>query len=720
MRSRLAAILSRLRRRPAADPVADGALRQASSRPRALTLLDLSEGPDPAADLAWRTTVRRRVGVAVALLALWTAAIQARLVYLHIVRHAHYLKRAEQQQEGVQRLPGTRGDIVDRRGSLMAYSVDTDAIVAHPNLIRDPAGTVARLCAALRTCTADERARLLKTFSTDRPFAYVRRSRAVRPEDVARVMALGLPGISTLAESRRWYPNRELGAHVLGFVGQDDAGLGGIEAAFDPDIRGREGVLLVQKDGGQQLMRTRLEQPPTRGATLELTIDLTLQYVVERELGEAVRATRARGGTAIVMDPHTGEVLALANEPTFNPNDYGLYPATAWKNRAVQDIYEPGSTFKIVTAAAALEEGVVRPADLIDTSPGYIKLPGRPPIEDVHAYDALTFEDVIVKSSNVGAIRVGLRTGADRLGRFVRRFGLGQALEPHLPGQSRGLVHSPADLDDSGLASVSMGYQIGVTPLQMATVASVVANGGLLMEPHVVRAVVRDGVREATAPRTLRRAIGPETAAAITTFMEGVVERGTGTRAQLDGYRVAAKSGTAARIVGGRYSATDYNASIVGFVPSRRPVYTILVVIDTPRGDSYFGGAVAAPVFQRIADAALRYAGTPRSIDPLPPVVASAATAGPRLERTRAPALLPAVAPAGGRTLMPDVRGLGAREALRALTEAGLFARLGGSGLVLTQFPEPGEPIERGGWSVLKLGRPPAEPAERVAPGGAK
>ncbi len=711
-------LLARLRprRRAVVDPVAERAVRRATARP-ALSLLDLSEAPIPEADQEWRRTIRRRVSVAFLVIAVWVAGIEARLVHLQVARHDYYLAKAERQQQGVVPLPGTRGDIVDRNGEILAYSVDADALVAHPTEIEDPAATVAALCGALGDCTDEERDRLARTFEAGRLFAYVRRSRAVMPDQVARVLELGLPGLRAQTETRRWYPKKELAAHALGFVGQDDQGLGGIEAAFDGQIRGREGVLLVQKDGGQEYMRARVEQAPTAGVTLELTIDLMLQHEVERALEAAVRDNRAAGGMAIVMDPMTGEILAIANSPTFNPNDYGQFPPTLWKNRAVQDVYEPGSTFKIVTAAAAIEEGVVRPSDMIDTSPGYITFPGRKPIFDVHAYDQLTFEDVIVKSSNVGAIKVGLQTGADRLGRFIRRFGLGQILEPTLPGQSGGIVYPASSLDPSGLASVSMGYQIGVTPLQMASVASVIANGGVLMEPHIVRAVVRDGVREPIQPKELRRVIKPETAATVRTFMEGVVERGTGTRARLDRYQVAAKSGTAAKIVDGRYSDTEYNASFVGFVPSRQPRYTIVVVIDTPRGDSYYGGAVAAPAFKRISEAALRRAGVPPTIHPAPPVVISAERADAVVERARAVAVLPTLVEAGGPALMPDLRGLGAREALRVLGELGLTARFQGSGLVVTQFPEPGAPLVPGTTGRLLLSRE-VRPEIAAGPGG--
>jgi cell division protein FtsI (penicillin-binding protein 3) len=405
------------------------------------------------------------------------------------------------------------------------------------------------------------------------------------------------------------------------------------------------------------------------------------------------------------MDPHTGEILALANSPSFNPNVYTRYPAEIWRNRALQEIYEPGSTFKIVTASAAIEEGVLKPTDLIDCSPGYITFPGRKPITDEHHYGVLTFEDVIVKSSNVGAIKAGLRVGAERISRYVRRFGFGEALAPDFGGQSRGIVHPPASLNDSALASVSMGYQVSVTPLQMAAAVSAIAAGGQLMEPRIVRAIVRDGVRHPVAPRVLRRSIAPDTAATLTAIMEGVVERGTAKAARLDRYQVAGKTGTSKKAVPGGYSATDRTSSFVGFVPSRRPAFTILVVIDTPRAGAVYGGAVAAPVFQRIADGLLRYTGTPPTINPPLPVVMAADVTAAGGTPVRTTSFAGPSRSVGGGPAMPDVRGLGVREALRVLTAAGLFVDVIGTGVVAAQSPEPGTPIEPGIRGVLRLQR---------------
>ena len=644
---------------------------------------------------SWRGTLKRRLGVAAVGFVLWTAVIEARLVYLQVVRHADLSARAERQQMRTVTAPGKRGEILDRRGRVLAYSVDADSIYAVPSEIEQPHQAVAAICGALDDCTARERQQLLERFGRQRAFVYVRRQ--VTPEQARRVKALDLEGIGFMKESRRFYPNKELAAHLIGYVGIDSTGLHGIEATYDHLIKGKPGTVLVQTDARRHAF-SRLEKPPTTGASLELTLDEYLQHIAERELKAGVHEFRAAGGSAVVMDPYTGEILALANYPTFNPNAFRQAPETARRNRAVQDLYEPGSTFKIVTAGAALEEKMIRSSDQIDVSAGLIRFGGRV-INDDHRYGVLSFEDVIVKSSNVGAIKVGLKLGAERLGLYINRFGFGRPISPDFPGESPGIVWDPAKLTDSALASVAMGYQVGVTPLQMAAAVSSVANGGELIEPRVVRAVVRDGKRVPVPRKVLRRTVSPGTAAELTRIMESVVDRGTATRAQVAGYTVAGKTGTAKKLVNGSYLGhSNYNASFVGFVPSRKPVYTIIVVIDSPHAKSYYGGAVAAPVWQRIADAALRHQGVPPTLNAPPPVL-SARRDAPRELKTSGRVEPPSILTVserreGGEAGFPDLRGLSAREAIRTLARLGLTAKMHGAGVVVEQRPEPGAPLD--------------------------
>ncbi|HUU35385.1 MAG TPA: penicillin-binding protein 2, partial [Vicinamibacterales bacterium] len=554
----------------------------------------------------WRRTIRRRAFVAGVCLATWAAGIEARLVYLQVFQHADMLARAVRQQNRVLEAQARRGEIRDRNGRLLAYSVNVDTIYAVPSEIADAKAAATALCGALEHCGAGDRRELETRLAKGGAFANV--ARFVSPQVAQRVAALDLEGVGFIKEPRRFYPNKELGAQVLGYVGVDNLGLGGIEAAYDKVISGHPGKILVQIDARRRAFSS-VTVPPTMGATLELTIDEYLQHIVERELEAGVTANKAEGGTAVLMDPNTGEILAMASYPTFNPNDFGAVTAERRKNRAVTDLYEPGSTFKLVTASAALEEGVMAPTDLIDTSPGYIRFKSRQ-IDDTHNYGVLSFADAIVKSSNVGAIKVGLKLGRDRLGDYVSRFGFGRTTSSDFPGESPGIVWNAQRLNDSALASVSMGYQVGVTPLQMVTATAAVANGGRLLKPHVVRAIVRDGVRTATEIKEVRRVISQRTAAELTTIMEDVVTVGTARGfAQVEGFTVAGKTGTAQKLVNGAYSHRDYNVSFTAFVPSRKPVFAVVVVIDTPRNGHYFGASVAGPIFKRIADAALRHVG---------------------------------------------------------------------------------------------------------------
>jgi cell division protein FtsI (penicillin-binding protein 3) len=469
--------------------------------------------------------------------------------------------------------------------------------------------------------------------------------------------------------------------------------------------------MLLQTDARQHAMASREERPPTAGEGLELTIDEYLQYVADRELRIGVAENAAEAGTAIILQPYTGEILALANWPTFNPNAYNAADPVARRNRAVQDYYEPGSTFKVVTASAAIEEGLIHTGDPIDCSPGYITF-GPRVIRDTHEYGVLPFIDVIAKSSNVGAIKVGMKVGATRLTQYVSRFGFGQTLASDFRGENAGMVWSADQLNPSALASVSMGYQVGVTPLQMASAVGAVANGGELVEPHVVRAFIKNGRREEVARNVVRRAIAPETAATVTEIMEAVVERGTAkATAQIEGYTVAGKTGTAAKIENSHYSKSDYNASFVGFVPSRRPAVVIVVVIDSPHAHGYFGATVSGPVFKRIAEATLRHLGVGPTLNAPAPVIVARHDAPASDVATRAvnASLASGQVPAATPGQMPDLLGLSARDAVRTLMQAGLTPRLEGDGFVIDQSPRAGAELSRGDSCVLKLGRrPPA------------
>jgi len=648
--------------------------------------------------------LKSRLMAAAGVLVLWVVAIEVRLIVLQVMQHDHLVARADRQQMSTLAAPAKRGEIFDRNGRVLAYSVDADTIYAVPTDVTDAAATAAALCGALDDCTKKMRDELRDRLAQDRSFVYVRRRST--PAQAKRVAALELQGIGFRKESKRFYPNRELAAHVIGHVGLDNVGLSGLEATYDKTVRGREGKLLVQTDARRHVF-SRLERPPTSGDSIELTIDEQLQHIAEREVRAGVEAARADGGTAVVMDPHSGEILAMASWPTFNPNDYGDAPEPARRNRAVQDIYEPGSTFKIVTASAALQERVMKPDDIIDTLGGVIKFPGRKPITDMgHDYGPLSFTDVIVKSSNVGAIRIGLKVGAERMGLYIRRFGFGRPSSPDFPSESPGIVWDASKLNDSALASVSMGYQVAVTPLQMAAAASAVANGGTLYEPHVVRAIVKGAQRTPVAPKVVRQAILAETAATLNQIMQRVVTDGTGRNAKLVSYTVAGKTGTADKLVNGRYSGAQQNVSFVGFVPAQRPELTVIVMIDSPRVGGDTGGAVAAPIFKRIADAGLRYLGTTPTINPAPPLIVARHQTTP-VTKASMPGERSVIAMPGNMTEagLPDLRGMSAREALRELARVGLTAKMRGTGVDVEQQTAPGSPFEPGASCTLVLNR---------------
>jgi cell division protein FtsI (penicillin-binding protein 3) len=665
----------------------------------------------PAVLFDWRVTLKRRVLVVAACLALWVAGIEARLVFLQVIDRASLSALANRQTMLTREAPAIRGDIVDRHGRILATSVDADTIYAVPSEISDPGSAAAQLCRAFGDCSDRDRQLLVEKLKQQKQFVYVRRQ--IAPDQAARVLALNLDGIGFMTESRRFYPNRDLAAGLLGYVGVDNTGLAGLESAYDQQIRGRPGKVLVQTDAKRHAF-SRTERPPTTGSTVELTIDEYLQHVAERELHAGIVENRAAGGAAIIMNPHTGEILAMANEPTFNPNAYREYDESERRNRAVQDLYEPGSTFKIVTASAAIEEKVFDVEQPIDVTGGQIHIGARV-VHDTHNYGVLSFTDVIVKSSNVGAIKIGFKLGTDRLSQYVARYGFGRQVSRDFPGESSGIVWNPAKWTDSALASVSMGYQIGVTPLQMVAAAASVANGGDYVEPRVIRAIDHDNRRYIVQPTVVRRAISPETAATLTTIMEGVVERGTARSARLDRYTIAGKTGTAARLVNGHYSGTDYNASFVGFVPSRNPAVAIIVVTDSPHGSAgHTGGMVSAPVFKRIADAALRYLGVPPTIDPEDPIFmtrqAEAATLVEDSEARQPNVSIIAARNATGNgqpAAVPDLRGLSAREAVRALVKLGLNARATGDGFVVSQTPAAGSLFEPGTTCQLVLARTP-------------
>jgi cell division protein FtsI (penicillin-binding protein 3) len=435
------------------------------------------------------------------------------------------------------------------------------------------------------------------------------------PEQGRRLDRLSLDGIGVVMEGRRFYPKGPLLAHVLGFSGMDGEGLEGVEHRYEPYLHGEKRMMVLQRDalGHTVFPKGMTERSPTPGHSLRLTIDEVIQYIVERELEDAVGRARAKSGTMIVLDPKTGAVLAMAVSPRFDPNAVSALSPDRWRNRALTDAYEPGSTMKAMMAAAAIEERVVRPNTMVFGEHGRMTV-ANTVIHDHERLGWISFAQVIQKSSNIGAAKTGMALGEHRLYRYLQAFGFGQRTEIDLPGEGVGLVRDPKDWGRRSVASISIGQEIGVTPLQMVSAVAAIANDGVLMKPYVV-SEIRDAdnhILRQVPPQTRRRVISPETARSVTKILEGVVTDGTGTNAAIPGFRVAGKTGTAQKIDPrtGTYSASRFVASFTGYAPADNPQLAMIVVIDEPQGDTR-GGAVAAPVFSRVGEQVLSYLGVP-------------------------------------------------------------------------------------------------------------
>ncbi len=568
--------------------------------------------------------MRSRLWIMVAGFALWSVVLGGRLWQLQVVDHERYDGRARDQQLEEIQLESPRGTIYDARGRELAVSVTVDSAFAVPGAIGDPGGFAARLSGV----PGVDVERIARAAARRSKFAWV--SRKLDPPVARALRERGVPGVHFLEESKRYYPMRRLAGPVLGFVGVDNYGLGGLEARWEETLSGDRIDRTLLKDARMGTLQApglsfRDAEP---GGDLHLTIDAVIQHLAERELSRAVERHRARAGTVVVLDPRSGAVLAMASEPGFDPNRFEDAPEGRWRNRAVMDAYEPGSTFKMVTAAAALESNRVDPSDPIDCEMGSIEVDGVT-IRDHKPFGLLTFREVIARSSNVGAIKLGRRVGARELEGTIRAFGFGRPTGVDLPGESAGVLRP---LEGRDWAYASFGQGLAVTPLQLASAFAAVANGGHFYRPYVVARVVRDGVLEDLHPQPtlLGRPIGAATARSLERLLEAVVEEGTGKRAAIDGYRVAGKTGTAEKIVNGAYSSELHVASFVGFAPAREPALVALVAIDEPRG-LFHGGEVAAPVFAAIVGPALLYLGVPaeRALEAAPERAAVVAAAAP-------------------------------------------------------------------------------------------
>lgn len=560
---------------------------------------------------------RRRALVVLTVLAGAYLVLAARVVYLQVIQGPELAHRAERQHERSIAVEAERGTIYDRKGHILATDLTVPSLYAVPSMIDNPVSIARELAVVLGMD-----ARLLaKRLSEDREFIWL--SRRVNPDVARAVEDLGADGIRLMPEPRRIYPKKMLLGHALGFAGADHTGLEGIERAYDGVLRGEKGRLTYERDGmGHRLFPKDFRYvAPSRGHDLVLTIDEVVQYISERELDAALADTGADSGTVLVMDPSNGHLLAMAVRPAFNPNEVDSRRPGLWRNRSVTDLFEPGSTFKVVAAAAALEAGLIRPSDLIDCERGRWPLAGGV-LHDHEPLGVIPFSEVMAKSSNIGMAKVAARLGPERLAQAIAAFGFGRKTGIDVGGEVSGSVAPTARWSRRSLATIAIGQEVSATPIQLVTAYAAIANGGRLVRPRLV-AEVRGtgGIDMPTVPDVAEsRVMSPRTARTMTALLEGVVSGdGSGHLAAIDGVRVAGKTGTAQQIdpETRRYAADRVVASFIGFAPAERPAIVVLVVIDNPTGPGW-GGTVAAPVFRRIAEAALRHLDEVRP-PPAPP-----------------------------------------------------------------------------------------------------
>ncbi|MGD0358758.1 MAG: penicillin-binding transpeptidase domain-containing protein [Terracidiphilus sp.] len=572
----------------------------------------------------------------------WAILIAVRLIWLQVVNHGEFLERAQRQQQSIFDVAPQRGMLYDRNLRELAITVQVDSIFAVPSEIADKQAAAHALAAIVHTDPDDAQTseeQIDARLSTGRSFAWV--ARRVTAETSAHVKDLikaqDLKGIYFQKEFQRFYPDNEIAAQVLGYVGMDDKGLGGLEQKFEPQLHGVSGRMYTALDARRHVLGSS-EREPQPGRNLVLTIDENIQFIAERALDHAMERTQAASGTVVIQDVHTGQILALAIRPTFNPNLFRHATPELLRNHAVSDVYEPGSVFKLVTYSAALEQQAVTPDSIIDCQGGKITLAGRIIHDDKSegALGKITVSQALAKSSDVAAVKLALKVGQDRFYQYVRDFGFGSRTGAEMPGETRGLLQSVDKWSASSIGSVAIGQEIGVTPIQLVTMVSTIANGGVYLPPHVLmpgQVEVAANGKTPAVPQTpmpfkpggdlpdplppgAHRVLSTMTAAEMRKMMEGVVLYGTGKQAQLNGYSSGGKTGTAQKIdpATGLYSKTLHIASFAGIAPVNNPVIAVAVVIDSPKGN-YYGATVSAPVFAEVAQQVLEYLAVPHDID---------------------------------------------------------------------------------------------------------
>ena len=651
-----------------------------------------------------RSTLQGRIGY-VALVMIGVLVILVfRYAYLQIVQGDALAQRMRDQSGYEFRIQSLRGAILDRSGKELAVSSMTKSLFVDPNHVYDThtPEEIASDIAPLIGLTEQD---ILDDIARGGGFVWVKR-RLEHTEYEAVRAVIREKGYSDCLgfqnEAKRYYPNDALAANVIGFVGTDDEGLDGVEQALDPLLKGEVREERLTVDGQRRpildsIFAGRRVYGSDYCKTVSLTIDSTIQFMVEQELDRAMAENNPDSITAIVMDPKTGEILAMASRPSYNPNRFWEYPQENWKNRAVSFIYEPGSTFKAVIAGAALQEGIVTPNQVF-FDPGYVMVSGRR-IQNWsnESYGAVTFTDIVKKSLNTGFAQVGLSLGAEKMMHYTRVFGFGERTGIDLPGEEEGILFNADDMRDSDIATTAIGQSIAVTPLQLVTAMAAIANGGTLMHPYIVREIRNpDGsIYEERAPREIRRVLEPTVDRTLIGLLEQVVASGGGKKAGVKGYRIAGKTGTAQKIrrETAGYLEGRYIASFCGFAPVEDPIFTVLVMIDDPRGGDFYGGQIAAPVASRIFTQLLRYAHVEPSSNTFAETADETEKGRSDDEEKRMEA---AATPPEGKAVVPDFTGLSLREAARLAELRGLTFESEGTGAAVSQSLSVNDIVDQG------------------------
>lgn len=671
-------------------------------------------------DQTAKSVILNRLLLLLLFAAVWFVAILMRLISLQGFQSEHYRELASHQQRGYVEINARRGDIYDRNLEGLALSVSANYIYAHPPEVEHPRQTASVLSRIIGV----EPGELLEKLESDRPFVYLKRK--APPRLAKQVRALGLNGIGTRQESKRVYPGRESACHVLGFVGLDDEGLGGLEYQYNEELSGEKKRVDKIFDARRKSYGRITDPKRTDGNSLVLTLDRSIQHVAEKVLKETILEHRALNGVAIVMDPNNGDVLAMASYPYFNPNNYTDFPVSSRRNRAILDLYEPGSTFKAVTLAAVLNEGLTTLDEVIDCRVGTARLAGKVYREAKTNFGDLTVAQVFSKSSNVGTVKLGLRLGNEKLFQYVKTFGFGEKTGIELPGEENGLLRPTHQWSKISIGAISIGQEIGVTPIQMITAMATVANGGYLVTPHIVKQINSpEGDLIFRPARVTAQVLKPTTVAQLKRAMTTVVSSGTGRTSRLNGYSSAGKTGTAQKIINGVYSKEKYVASFVGFAPVTDPAIITLVVINEPTKGLPWGGYVAGPAFKEITERALIQLRVPQdqpqSSRPPASLLARKASADEEqmsakdisvienqvlLSDLEATVLSIQRGEASGdqestvthfleTRFLPDFRGKNLREVARECALMGIRLKISGNGIAVGQRPGPGQPYSK-------------------------